>query len=195
MRYIQTPVYKFEELSETAKDHAKTVLNTFEFGAESVLEDLKTIAEILGFYDVTPRYSGFWSQGDGASFTGRYKYAKGAPKAIKEYSNDAELLRIAEGLQALQRVNFYHLRATLSLGSRSNHYCHENTINFEVYDSETEYRALGGALEDLPELARDLMRWLYSALEREYNYCNSDEYIKDHCESNGYEFDVNGNLI
>lgn len=192
MRYIQTPIFKFEELSEKAKDHAKTHLDTFEFEAEWVLDDFKTIAGIMGFYDITPRYSGFWSQGDGASFTGRYKYAKGAPKLIKEYApKDAELLSIAEGLQAFQCVNFYRIRATLSV--RGHHYAHENTIAFEVYDSENEYRSIDA--EDFEELFKDLMRWLYKRLEEGYDAVNTDEYIQEHCTANNYEFDEDGNLI
>lgn len=187
----QIQLYTYDELSDTAKERVKQWVDAFEFGAECVLDDFKTIAGMMGFYDITLRYSGFSSQGSGASFTGRYKYAKGASKAIRKYApQDAELHSIADALQALQRAHFYRITAHLSLGSGSNFYAHENTIAVQV-DRGDDY-APESVLEDFKELARDLMRWLYAALEREYDYCNSDEYLSEHCVANGYEFTADG---
>lgn len=186
-------LYKYNELSDTAKECVKQWADTFEFASESVLEDFEQIAGILGFYDITPRYSGFWSQGDGASFTGRYKYAKGASKAIRDYApQDTKLHAIADGLQALQARHFYKLRAVLTLGSGSNYYSHENTVSIEV--SRDDNDAPESVQNNFKELARDLMRWLYKALEREWEHCNSDEYIAEHCTANGYEFTEKGEI-
>ena len=191
----QIDIYTFDELSDKAKDRVKQWADTFEFSAESTIYDFKTIAKIIGFYDIDTRYSGFWSQGDGASFTGRYKYAKGAAKLIREYAPlDVELHRIVDGLQSIQRNNFYRLRAILTPGANSNHYSHENTISFELYDYDNEYKHISQE-DDFKEVCRDLMRWLYSALESNYAWCNSDEYISEHCDSNEYQFDINGGVI
>ena len=58
-------------------------------------------------------FSGFWSQGDGACFEGRYAYAPRASLRIRDYApRDTELHRIADALQALQRLNFYQLTAS-----------------------------------------------------------------------------------
>jgi hypothetical protein len=190
---VEKTLYTFNELSSTAKDHARSILDTFEFQSECTLEDFTTLAGLMGFYDIKPRYSGFWSQGDGASFTGHYKYAKGGLQAVKEYApQDMELHRIAQGLQAMQARHGYQLQAVLTLGTNSNMYAHENTIDCEstVHDvwvkDETQ--------KEFRDLARALMRWLYRALEAAYDDCNTDEYLIDHCESNGYEFDEKGNL-
>ena len=51
------------------------------------------------------------------------------------------------------------------------------------------------AAETFTDISRDLMRWLYSSLEAEYEYQNSDEKVADNIIINGYEFDVDGNLI
>jgi hypothetical protein len=190
---VEKTLYTFNELSDTAKDTARTALDTFEFQAECTLEDFTSIANLMGFYDVKPRYSGFWSQGDGASFTGRYKYAKGGAKAVKEYApQDVELHRIAQGLQDLQARYFFQLTANLTQGTNSNLYAHEFTISIDVEQDgasvniETE--------KEFTELARALMKWLYRALEAAYDDCNTNEYILEHCEANGYEFDIKGNL-
>ena len=187
---VEKQLYTFAELSDDAKQNVKQWLDNFEFGAENVLEDFKSITDILGFYDVTPRYSGFWSQGDGASFTGRYKYAKGAAKRIREYAGqDAELHSIADQLQTLQARYFYKLHARIY--ERSSHYAHENTVDSELtIDGE-------GWLPDTVQkefiaIARRLMVWLYRTLEREYDYCNSDDAVQETCETNGYEFDAKG---
>lgn len=90
-----------------------------------VFDDFERIGKILGVRFATrivplygggtrqkPRiwFSGFWSQGDGACFEGEYEYAKAAPKHIRAYApKDAELHRIADALQSIQRLNFYQL--------------------------------------------------------------------------------------
>ena len=184
--------YTFDELNEDAKHAVKTWLDPF--NAEFVLENFKTVTGILGFYDVEPRYSGFWSQGDGASFTGSYRYVKGSTKAIREYApQDAELHRIADGLQALQKQYFYKLCASLTENYRIR-YCHEHSVDIEVYNPENEYQNIPHA-EDFAQLCRALMQWLYARLEAEYDYQNSDEAVSETCASNGYEFSADGSII
>lgn len=67
-------VYKFNELSETAKQHAIDDYAQRSMDWEwwdTVYEDAKEDGKALG-YDIDDiRFSGFWSQGDGASWTGR----------------------------------------------------------------------------------------------------------------------------
>jgi len=185
-------VYTFDKLGEKAKYKVKEWLDPFEFGAECTLEDFQEVAAILGFSDVTPRYSGFWSQGDGASFTGHYSYAKGAAKAIRVYAGkDETLWAIADGLQVVQAKHFYKLSAVLTVGSH--HYAHENTIDFEVLKGEDH--SPEDANQTVKDLCKDLMRWFYKQLEAEYDWCNDDEQVSETCQSNGYEFDEAGKLI
>ena len=42
---------------------------------------------------------------------------------------------------------------------------------------------------------RDFARWMYKSLQTEYEYRNSDEYIKETCDANDYEFDNNGRIV
>src|SRR3546814_12883100 len=73
------------------------------------------------------QFRGFWSQGDGASFEGRWHHAKGSVVKIKAYApKDAELHDIAARLNAIQRRNFYQLYAIIT---QRGHYCHENPID------------------------------------------------------------------
>jgi len=190
MRTIEKTVYSFSELSEKAQEKVLySDLN--KFFDDAVIADFKTIAGILGFYDVVPRYSGFCSQGDGASFTGRYSYVKGAAKRLREYApQDVELHAIADILQKEQARHFYRLRADITLGGSSNHYCHENTVDIHVYDAENEYRDVGGSV--VVEATKGLMRRLYSTLEADYFYQTSRENFSELSDANGWEFYEDG---
>jgi hypothetical protein len=93
---IETTVYRLEELSDAAKDKARAWYRQVGFDHdwfEFVYDDFERICSILGIdlktvpvrlYGGGTRqkpciwFSGFWSQGDGACFEGRYRHAKGA---------------------------------------------------------------------------------------------------------------------
>lgn len=121
----------------------------------SVYEDFKAIAGILGFDVHDMQFSGFWSQGDGASFTGNYAYKKGCIAAIKEYApKDETLHAIARDIVAMQKPAFYRIEGTIY--RQSHLYSHENTIRADS--------------DDLTEIARRLCQWLYTKLEEEHDY-------------------------
>ena len=132
-------------------------------------------------------FKGFWSQGDGACFESRYSYRKGAPRRIREYApQDAELHRIADALQAVQRRNFYELCADLSHRGR---YYHEYCMAISVERDSPTYQDMTVDAEGLLiEALRDLARWLYRQLEREYDYLTSDEGVDGAIVANRYTF-------
>lgn len=104
MRIIETTVYKFEELSEPAKEKARewyryaTNCDFVDFHAASAIEDFCEIASKIGFSidsdDV--HWSGFWSQGDGASFTGYFVLAE----CSKEFFKDLQQWGSGETVEA-----------------------------------------------------------------------------------------------
>ena len=157
-------------------------------------EDFYSILDILGYYDITSYFSGFWSQGDGASFKAMYLYGVGAVAKIKEYApQDQELHRIASELQAIQKKCRYDLGSTIDI-SGSNYY-HEMTMinnNWSNRDLVTE-DTVDSFTDETLELHRDLARWYYKSLEAEYDYLMSDEAIAEHIEANEYEFDYEDN--
>ena len=136
-------------------------------------------------------FSGFGSQGDGASFEGAYRFAPGAPKAIRAHApGDGELHRIADGLHAIQRRNFYQLCADVSQRGR---YCHEYSMSITVErDSPHNQDMTADAEDTVIELLRDLARWLYRQLEREYDYQTSDEVTDEAILANEYTFTDDG---
>ena len=206
---IETTVYRLDELDESAKERARA---WYREGAldhdwyECVFEDFETICGILGVRLKTdavrmmgggtrskPRiyFRGFSSQGDGACFETYYSYEKAAPKKIREHAPfDAELHRVADALQAIQRRNFYQLRAE---ASHRGHYYHEFCIVISVgRDSAAWQDMTSDAEEVVAEALRDLARWLYRQLEREYEYQTSDEVIDEAITANEYTFTESG---
>lgn len=123
---IETTVYRLDELDGSARDKARDWYRQKGFDYDwydAVYEDFTRICEIIGIELKTRPvrlwgggtrqapciwFSGFWSQGDGASFEGRYRHRKGAAKEIRSYApRDATLHRIAYELQDIQRRNFW----------------------------------------------------------------------------------------
>ena len=167
-----------------------------------VYDDFQTICGILGIalrtspvrlYGGGTRdklhlfWTGFSSQGDGASFEGSYSHAPGAAGAIRAHApTDAELHRIADELQAVQRRNFHALVATIRQQGR---YCHEYTMAIDVErDSPTWQPPTDGAEDTVIDAMRDLARWLYRQLRQEYEHLTSDEAINETLAANEWTF-------
>jgi len=205
---VERALFKFEELSDEAKEKARDWWregdDSFDFDAEYVYEDASRMGKLMGIdldakpvklmsgktrYDPCIYYSGFSSQGDGACFEGTYRYQKGGVKAIKAECNDPELIRIAEQLQKVQRQYFYKLRAT---ASHRGHYYHSGCMSVEVYHYDDDYRDLGSAEDDITQLLRDFADWIYNQLENAYEYRMSDEAVDETIIANEYEFTEDG---
>lgn len=192
-RTVTHEVYKFAELSDKAKGKAR---DWYREGGldydwwDCIYSDFDMIAGILGFEVKDKQFSGFWSQGDGACFTGRYTYAKGACANIRAHAPlDRDLHAIADALYSVQRKAFYQLGATLT--KSSHHYSHANTVSVEAWRNDDKEVA-DHQQDAIREATRDLMGWLYASLEKEYEYLNSDESVTDSIEANEYEFNENG---
>lgn len=194
MKTIEIQLFKFDELSseaqKTAIENVQSDENYLSYEwYDSVYEWATTAGKLMGV-DVDKIYfSGFSSQGDGACFEGDYQYVKGSVKAIEtEFPTNKELQNIAFKLYTLQRKNFYQLTA---LVNHSGYYYHEMCTRINVGTKEDTYFS-GDTEDELKDILRDFMRWLYSSLEREYNFLMSDENIKEHLLCNDYQFLENG---
>ena len=206
---IEITVYTINELSDAAKEAARAWYRESCLDYEwydFVYEDFQTICAILG---VTLRtspvrlyrggtrekpnlfWTGFHSQGDGASFAGSYSHARGAAKGIRAHApKDDELHRIADALQAVQRRNFHRLHATISQRGR---YCHEYTMAIGVErDSPTWQPPTDDPEDAVTEAMRDLARWLYRQLRAEYEHLTSDAAIDETLAANESTFTAAG---
>ncbi len=208
-RIIETTVYTIDELCDAAKENARIWYRhqgLHDEWYDFVYEDFETICRILGIaLGTTPVrlygggtrdkpqifWSGFHSQGDGASFFGTYCHARGASKAIRAHApKDAELHRIADELQAVQKRNFWQVHASIRQSGR---YCHEYSMAIEVErDSPTWQPPTDGVEETVIEALRDLARWLYSQLRSEYEHQTSDEAVDEIVSINEWTFKADG---
>ena len=207
---IETTVYQFNELNDTAKERARTWYRRASEGdnwfSESVIEDASTIAAIIGIdvrqspvklmgggtrLEPTIYWSGFASQGDGACFEGFYSYKPGSVAAVKAYApQDTELHRIAEELQGIQAPFFYRLSATIK---HRGHYYHEHSMEVSADYSGDDSRDIIEAESALSEAFSDFAHWIYRHLESEYEWINSDEVVNETIVANEYTFDEEGN--
>ena len=169
---------------------------------DSTCDYFSHICEIMGIDldNNEPSFSGFWSQGDGASWTGTYS-AIGkkmeptydiAPTKIREHApKDEELHRIADELCLLARI--YH--PTYAAVHRRGNYCHSHTMyvnEWEYIDEEIGFDGVDDAIAELIEETlltqfRALADWLYRDLDKEYYYLTSDEAVIDTLEANEIE--------
>jgi hypothetical protein len=197
--HIHKDVYTFDELSASAKQRARDWYRQgLEFDADCIIDDAKTIGKVMGWDIDSVNYSGFCSQGDGAQFTGTWRVYRVQPIEKLDVVGDEELTRIVEGFQAYavaMRMELPHIESAAV--AHDGHYQHEMCTHFEM-----SYAGGEGMNDDLPEdaeetfkeLSRDFMRWIYDALEKEYEYTQSDEYADEGIEANSYEFDENGRI-
>jgi hypothetical protein len=170
--------------------------------------DFRRICEILGIDLDTgePCFSGFWSQGDGASWAGTYRSLRHsygeqgaiptydlAPVAIRGHApQDEELHHIADELCLLARI-YGPTYATVS--RRNRHYAHSNTMligQWEYMDEDIDMDEVDEAIIDHVEEAllhtfQALAEWLYRTLEQEYDHLTSDEVVIEALEACGIE--------
>lgn len=206
---IATTVYHLNELPERAKDRARARYREGGYDHDwydAVYEDFQRIAEIIGIRlntrtvrlvggrtreDPCIWFSGFSSQGDGASWTGTYAYRKSAAADLRAYApKDQTLHSIAARLQGAQHQNFYQLRAEVA--HRGNYY-HAYSMDIAANrDGRFSQEIAGNAEAIIVDALRDLANWLYRQLEQEYDYLTSDESVDETLIANGYTFTEEG---
>lgn len=207
MRTIEVKVYKFDELSDKAKERARDWWLQCEMSEDwwrDVYADVDETAKFIGIemdrkpvklmgggtrYDPCIWFNGFSSQGDGACFEGTYSYAKGSVKKIRdEFPTDTTLHGIVDGLYELQRKRGFKVSARVD---HTGHYYHSGCTSFEVDGLKEDDQA---GYDELKTLLRDFMDWIYKNLEDDHDYRTDDEYVDDAITANEYEFDESGDI-
>jgi hypothetical protein len=191
--------YSYDELPENAKE--KTLEKLYDINVEFddwhelILDMWKDKLEAMGFEDVTISYTGFWSQGDGASFICKrfniltwLKYNKACKKYRSVYGQ-------------LTGKNPPHVSGHIT---RYGHYYHERSTMFdlEVHEYTGNLKSQNqfyGQIDELTNWTKDeiiaLNRQIYRDLEEEYSFQTSRETVEDTIHANEYLFFADGNLI
>lgn len=185
---IEVTTYKFSELTGKAKDKAREKLSEWATDGgwwENVYEVWEEKLEEQGFLNPEINFSGFWCQGDGASFACKID----VEKWIK-FNKLGNTYR-----HALQSAKNDEITAEIY---RQGHSSHEGTmyLNWETYDisddGESEFAAKVYHL--ILTDARSLAKEIYRDLEKEYYYLTDDEQLDDMAEANDYEFTEHGSM-
>jgi len=196
--------YKYPDLSDKAKEkvlqkYVDNYLNydwwdsTYDFW----VDELEKFGITTTLNDIS--YSGFWSQGDGASFTGTLDlrvFLEAHPN-IRDNHLELYLLLIPYSGEPLASYS-------ISLYRISHHYCHDKTIGLdwavddwygEEEDSGYLEKLMEGAEDDVLSQCRDYMKELYSDLEDEWEYLTSEEALLEAIEANDWVFTIEGDLL
>lgn len=198
MRKETIKIYSINDLDDSAYtkaiDKVAAILGEdFEFHVD-IAAMFTRWCNIIGIYNLEWRWRGFWSQGDGAHFTGRYYYERGWRKTLLDlegpFETRDEFLAIAERLQDVQRRNFYSIHCDIT---HRGFYQHELCARVDV-SSSLERDVSDKDDSEVVECMRDIMRLFYRTLEKEYEFITSEESALEYIESNGIEFCESGEV-
>ena len=215
--------YTFEELSPEAKinalDEMRDINVEYTEWHQPVVEGFEEEMKELGLEEVEVQYSGFYSQGDGASFTGEvYDSKTFMSKALdlkdtewldmgeEEKPEDedsrlrADLLDI--GFDTREKLTPDNFR--IAIDRISSRYAHENTIEGRVdiddipesIEDEVPTEAIVGEIEEkVTDWARSEAKTLYRNLERYFDELTSDEIVEETIIESDYRFNKDGKLV
>jgi len=195
--------YTFDELSPEAKERAieneRSSMDESmgDWWYEPIIEGETEKLESEGFEDIDIQFTGFHSQGDGASFTGRVKDMKLFVKGTLGMKNIDD--RVLENIE-------------ISIVRTYTRHVHENSVRFEckVDDEEEDivlFRAAGLNIKiSIPDQCqkieevggpwvRSRCKEIYSRLNKEYDSYFEDDHIIADIKANDYKFDKDGNII
>lgn len=195
---ITFTAYHFAELNEAAKkkalEHFRDINTDYDQWADFILEDWKEEKlPALGYNDAKIFYSGFSSQGDGASFSAHVDILKWIEVHKYKTTRYAALYKFVKKTGS-------QITATICI-SRHGHYCHEMTMSAAVdghlYNDVPDPVTKQGdeIAEEITARARAVARSIYQTLESEYFAMIKDEAVQDAIEANEYLFTENGKFV
>lgn len=215
--------YSFEELSpdaqENALENSRDINVDYDGWEDGVTEGFKEDMREIGIDDIEISFSGFYSQGDGASFTSEDIDTRKLFNAVGIKSNDALNMEVDDERSRGENKDFYDLLDTMedvgqlernrikpeeirvTIERTDSRHVHFNTVraNVEIWDEPDGWEEPYGFTEELEdkvtEYVRGLCKDLYRDLEKEYDHLTSDESVKETLIDNDYEFDEDGNII
>ena len=180
MRTETIQIYKFNELSDSAKDKARESHREYiasdTYWSEPLEEDIVHALNLVGFgvdIDLTMRYA----QGDGATLIGTYAYETGGLNKLREYAPSHPFIPLIQELQRIQRRNFYRIRGSIG------------ESRWYPYDFECDYHELSETdLYKMKEITQSLESMIFHMFLDEYEYQTSDSAIDEYILAHDHEF-------
>lgn len=214
MRTEEVKVYQFEELSDEAKEKARDwfkedgfdydwwedvyniweeKLTELEYDVTKVTREKNKKGEYYDKKEILINFSGFYSQGDGASFTGEVDVVKW----LKRFPENKDYKRILKLIDS----NFVYPTDSSIVRDRWHNYVHWNTTSLNMnWDMNGRLgTSASNVMKVLDEIEaaifaehQQLNKDIYTALEKEWDSLNSDEYVDETIMANEYEFTEEG---
>ena len=220
---ITITAYKFNELDERAKSKVRNWYCENAMHHEwwdSVYEEAKHDGDKLGFEIDDIRFSGFWSQGDGAHWTGRIDMPAFVEAHMEEgsawYGEDVILLALwseAGWIDRFVSIDNKAFRCSHSGGMTIGEYPNHALDLDPDDDAVLGHGALAGAsiyqlsqsfdyeqritewCDEALQQARSFADDIYKKLRDEYEHYTSDECIADTCDVNEWLFNERGEMV
>lgn len=175
----------FDELTKEQKTKVidkNRDINIYHGWWEYIKDDFITILNSLGFNDIELFFSGFSSQGDGASFSGIFKLPENNNELIKRldqvedyapnfFKDNSDIIELYKNLDFTDWVDDQDFISICLRG----YYSHSNTMMCDH--------------EKLQTFARYMADRYYKMLDSTYWYLIDDEAIEDTLTISEYEFD------
>lgn len=209
--------HKFKELPEDIQgkviEKNRDIHVNFDWW-DYTIQNWKEKLSAIGFDGADIRWSGFWSQGDGASFTAYCDTQKILDSLLvcqEENVGDLNKWRLWFELAENGLIKF-------DMNRISSHYVHENTVEGVLHEDFSglnsnmwyppnpekpyEFTSIFEQkchLRELEEIfcsfCKELFKEIYRSLEEEYDYLTSDDCIKEYLENHDTEYDEWGNEV
>ena len=200
-------VYKFNELTESAKESVK---RWYLDGQPEFIftEDCKQDLEnLFGKNELDVQYSLASCQGDGFNIYGEID-AENIFECLEKHNGGTQLEQFENVLTEKEKKTILHYAkecGAIKLPT-NNHYCYSLADYIDIADDweyqldyYSGYRNINTeTLKKFEKLVRDIFAKLCRSYEKmgyEYFYEISDEDLEDMCEANGYEFLEDGTLF
>lgn len=213
-------LYTFDELDDDAQavalaEHRNWNVEYADWSTEIISAFSKRL-EVLGFMDIDTSFSGFGSQGDGASFTFRARFSD----LLDAYRTmQTQNFAVGHTWDAVEPLPFdlerYAVLAhadpdfTIQCVRNNSRYMHEQSVDvvpFHDFDTDAAdaftgdtwwthsrlEQELDAFIEAVDAWRIDVCRALYNTLEREYEDLTSDECVGDSLMANDMWFTIVG---
>lgn len=215
---IEVTLYQFDELEDKAKEKAANYYREnwmHHDWWDCTYECMKEDGLKYGFHIKDIRFSGFWSQGDGASWCGAVRvkdWILSKPSKYQEHPTTQIVLALIEEGWVDEQV---------LVSFSSSHYCHENTMDVQGIDHHYRIEedvemadgmfkgaqvgdliriidAPQGVLYDMSGELKDAViafaRTIHRELEDEYDHLTSEEAIAESYAINDVWFTEEGRM-
>lgn len=193
MKTVTIQLYQLDELSDSAKKNARDWFKEQGYPVgdwfQGFFDYATGLATFFGMEIDRINFSGFWSQGDGASFVGVFRpedmrTLEELKAELGDTSVRDTVIVLFKRFQAVKHPD----HALIKIVRHESRYVHSGTLDVEDEDGGYEL----DELHELRSCMRSFADWIYRMLDDEYSELCSDEEVDEELRAGEYWFMVDG---